>query len=55
LSRQWIRRRSRARSIDDARLRLGRLRKIDWRRLDLQQREAVLKELDAGRSRTPTL
>jgi pimeloyl-ACP methyl ester carboxylesterase len=55
LSRHWTGRRCRARSIDDARLRLGSLRKIDWRRLDLQQREAVLRELDAGRSRTPTL
>jgi pimeloyl-ACP methyl ester carboxylesterase len=55
LSRHWTGRGSRARRIDDARLRVGHLRKIDWRRLDLQQREAVLKELDAGRSRTPTL
>src|SRR5580658_1299717 len=55
LSRHWMRRRSRVRSIDDARLGLGSLRKIDWPRLDLKQREAVLKELDAGRSRTPTL
>ena len=36
-------------------LRMGRWPKIEWRRLDLEQREAVLKELDAGRSRAPTL
>jgi pimeloyl-ACP methyl ester carboxylesterase len=55
LSRHWIGRRARPSRIDDAQLRMGRLRKIDWGRLDPQQREAVLKELDAGRSRTPTL
>jgi pimeloyl-ACP methyl ester carboxylesterase len=48
-------RRAAPRWIDDARLRMGRWPKIEWRRLDLEQREAVLKELDAGRSRAPTL
>jgi pimeloyl-ACP methyl ester carboxylesterase len=55
LSRHWRERRARPRRIDDAQLRMGRLRKIDWLRLDPEQREAVLKELDAGRSRAPTL
>jgi pimeloyl-ACP methyl ester carboxylesterase len=55
LSRHWTGRRAPPRRIDDAQLRKGRLPKIDWRRLDPVQREAVLKELDSGRSRVPTL
>jgi pimeloyl-ACP methyl ester carboxylesterase len=55
LSSHCTQRRAAPRWIDDARLRMGRWPKIDWRRLDLEQREAVLKELDAGRSRAPTL
>ena len=55
LPRRWPGRRTAARSIDDAQLRMGRFRKIDWRRLDLAQRQAVLRELDAGRSRAPSL
>jgi hypothetical protein len=55
LPRRWPGRRTAARSIDDAQLRMGRFRKIDWRRLDRAQRQAVLRELDAGRSRAPSL
>jgi hypothetical protein len=55
LSRHWTGRRAPARRIADAHLRKGRLPKIDWRRLDPAQREAVLMELDSGRSRVPTL
>jgi len=55
LSRRWTRRPAPVRRIDDAGLRSGRLPKIDWRRLDSAQREAVFKELDAGRTRAPTL
>jgi pimeloyl-ACP methyl ester carboxylesterase len=55
LSRHWKGPRATVRRIDDAGLRSGRLPKIAWRRLDSAQREAVLKELDAGRTRAPTL
>jgi pimeloyl-ACP methyl ester carboxylesterase len=55
LSRHRMGWRAPVRRIDDAGLRRGRLPKIDWRRLDSAQREAVLKELDAGRTRAPTL
>jgi pimeloyl-ACP methyl ester carboxylesterase len=55
LARHWVRKRAKRRYIDDAQLRRGRLPKIDWRRLDSAQREAVLAELDAGRCRAPTL
>jgi pimeloyl-ACP methyl ester carboxylesterase len=55
LSRHWKGPRAAVRRIDDAGLRNGRLPKIAWRRLDSDQREAVLKELDAGRTRAPTL
>ena len=55
LARHWVRKRAKRRYIDDAQLRRGRLPKIDWRRLDSAQREAVLAELDACRTRAPTL
>jgi hypothetical protein len=35
-------------SFDDAQLRAGEVTKIDWRRLDSAQREAVLADLDGG-------
>jgi pimeloyl-ACP methyl ester carboxylesterase len=50
LPRRFVRCEEPSRRFDDAQLRAGEVRKIDWRRLDSAGREAVLADLDGGRT-----
>jgi hypothetical protein len=49
LPQRWRGKPGAVRRIDDAQLRLEGTEKIDWRRLDPAQREAVFAQLDSGR------
>jgi hypothetical protein len=49
LPQRWRAKPGVSRRIDDAQLRLEGTEKIDWRRLDPAQREAVFAQLDSGR------